>query len=84
MNVHVFKTDIDSDSLIESVKPILNSNQYISDWSIDIEDIDNVLRIVSAELLENEIIKIIKSKGFSCEALPDYSNKYNTLMTNYK
>ena len=71
MGVYVFKTDINSASLIESVKPLLNSNQYISDWSIDIEDIDNVLRIISVELLENEIIQIIKSKGFICEALPD-------------
>ncbi|MBL1280138.1 MAG: hypothetical protein COA33_007695 [Fluviicola sp.] len=53
------------------MKPLLNSNQYISDWSIDIEDIDNVLRIISVELLENEIIQIIKNKGFICEALPD-------------
>jgi hypothetical protein len=71
MGVYVFKTDINSASLIESVKPLLNSYQYISDWSIDIEDIDNVLRIISVELLENEIIQIIKSKGFICEALPD-------------
>ncbi len=71
MDVYVFKTDINSASLIESVKPLLNSYQYISDWSIDIEDIDNVLRIISVELLENEIIQIIKSKGFICEALPD-------------
>lgn len=67
----MFKTDINSASLIESVKPLLNSCQYISDWSIDIEDIDNVLRIISVELSENEIIEIIKSKGFICEALPD-------------
>ena len=71
MGVYVFKTDINSASLIESVKPLLNSNQYISDWSIDIEDIDNVLRIISVELLENDIIQIIKNKGFICEALPD-------------
>ena len=71
MGVYVFKTDIDSTSLIESVKPLINSYQYISDWSIDIEDIDNVLRVISDELLENEIIQIIKSKGFICEALPD-------------
>jgi hypothetical protein len=71
MGVYVFKTDINSASLIESVKPLLNSNQYISDWSIDMEDIDNVLRVISAELLENEIIQIIISKGFICEALTD-------------
>lgn len=71
MNVYVYKTDINSPSLIESVKPLLNSYQYISDWSIDIEDIDNVLRIISVKLLENDIIRIINSKGFICEALPD-------------
>ena len=71
MGVYVFKTDINSASLIESVKPLLNSYQYITDWSIDMEDIDNVLRVVSVELLENEIIQIIKSKGFICEALTD-------------
>lgn len=71
MNVYVFKTDINSALLIELVKPLINSYKDILDWSIDIEDIDNVLRVVSVELMENDIVQIIKTKGFICEALPD-------------
>ena len=71
MNVYVFKTDINSALLIELVKPLINSYKDILDWSIVIEDIDNVLRVVSVELMENDIVQIIKTKGFICEALPD-------------
>ncbi len=71
MGVYVFKTDINSALLIELVKPLLNSYKDILDWSIDIEDIDNVLRVVSVELIENDIVQSIKTKGFICETLPD-------------
>jgi len=71
MGVYVFKTDIKSALLIELVKPLLNSYKDILDWSIDIEDIDNVLRVVSVELMENDIVQIIKNQGFICETLPD-------------
>ncbi|WP_155179113.1 hypothetical protein [Fulvivirga lutimaris] len=51
--------------------PFLNSHPCISEWSVDTEDLDNVLRVVSTKLLEKDVIQLIQSKGFVCEVLPD-------------
>ncbi|WP_262509407.1 hypothetical protein [Urechidicola croceus] len=41
-------------------------------WTIDQEDIDNVLRIKATDNLnENVVIELIKTKGFYCDVLPD-------------
>lgn len=72
MQVLVFKTDIRSKKKVEVVKPILNNHPSIYGWSVDTQDIDNVLRIeASARLKETDIIKMVEPCGFLCEVLPD-------------
>lgn len=72
MKILVFRTDIKTDKMLEMVKPVLNNHPVISDWSVDTEDIDNVLRIeASDQLNESEVIDLIKPYGLFCEALPD-------------
>ncbi|WP_157972960.1 hypothetical protein [Aureibaculum luteum] len=51
--------------------PLFNLHPCISEWSVDTEDVDNVLRVVSLNLIENDIIQLMLSKSFVCEALPD-------------
>lgn len=71
MNVHVFKTDISSGSLVDLIMPLFNSHPNITRWSVDIEDVDNVLRVISNKEIEQEIIKIVEGNGFICNPLPD-------------
>lgn len=72
MEIFIFKTDIKTKKKINIVKPLFNNIPSIQDWSVDTEDIDNVLRIEGNNNIdENEIIQMIKTKGFSCEILPD-------------
>jgi len=71
MNVLVFKTNLSSPPLIECIAPLFNSHPCISEWSVDTEDLDNVLRVVSSKLLEKDVIQLMQSKGFVCEVLPD-------------
>ena len=71
MNVLVFKTNLGSSQLIESIAPYFNSHPCISEWSVDTEDMDNVLRVVPLSLIEKDVIQLMQSKGFICEALPD-------------
>ncbi|WP_420551410.1 hypothetical protein [Tenacibaculum aiptasiae] len=68
----IFQTNIDSEKKVQSLEPILNKHPDIFKWSIDIEDIDNVLRIEGSEnLLEKNIIDLIKSQNFQIEILSD-------------
>ena len=71
VDVRVFKTDISSATLVDLIMPLFNAHPYITDWSVDFEDIDNVLRVVSNREIEEEIIELAERKGFICYPLPD-------------
>jgi hypothetical protein len=68
-NILVFATNIKCKADKEFIIDILNKNTVIQQWSIDLEDIDCVLRIVSIILTAIDIIKIINTLGFNCKEL---------------
>ncbi|MBV7267969.1 hypothetical protein [Winogradskyella luteola] len=68
--IQIFKTNIKTKLELNSIKVLLNSNSSILNWSIDLEDIDKVLRVESQKnLSEKDVINLIKSGGFHCEEL---------------
>ncbi|WCO00948.1 hypothetical protein [Psychroserpens ponticola] len=70
IRIHVFKTNIETEADISIIKVLFNSFSKIKQWSIDLEDIDNVLRIEATKnLSQRVIIQNVKSKGFYCEEL---------------
>lgn len=72
MNILIFRTDISTQKEVKRVKPLFNERSNISQWSIDLEDIDNVLRLeVSDDVKEEDIISLVETCGFLCEELPD-------------
>lgn len=72
MEILIFKTDIGTKRKVRAVSPVLNSLPVISRWTVDTDDIDNVLRIEACgKHAEEEIIELIRSFGFQCEDLPD-------------
>ncbi|MET2984744.1 hypothetical protein [Aureibaculum conchae] len=72
MELLIFKTDIKSKKKVKSLKPVFNGNKDIINWSIDLEDIDNVLRIESTKnLSEQDVIGLVQTNGFYIKTLPD-------------
>lgn len=72
MNLLIFRTDIETKEKVETVKPFLNNHSNIVKWSIDLEDIDKVLKVKFTEdLSEKDVIKEISTHGFNCDVL-DY------------
>jgi hypothetical protein len=71
MEVFVFKTNINRLNYIERLKPVINSHNKISAWSVDMQDIDNVLRVEAELSSPHEIILLVNKAGFFCEELPD-------------
>lgn len=58
--------------MVRSIESLFNSIPTILGWSVDLEDIDNVLRIEASKgLEENDIINYLRISGFQCEALTD-------------
>tara|TARA_R110002050_G_scaffold109796_1_gene221101 strand:- start:26313 stop:26531 length:219 start_codon:yes stop_codon:yes gene_type:complete len=72
MKLLLFKTDIKTKKKVKSLQPLFSKHTIITNWSVDTEDIDNVLRIeTNQHLQESEIIDLINSSGFKCEPLDD-------------
>ena len=72
MELFIFKTDIRTKRQIKQLKPVLESNSHISRWTIDMDDIDRVLKVeTDVNSCQEELITLVKSQGIYCEELPD-------------
>lgn len=72
MKIFVFKTDIKSNLEISILAAALKNIRGIIRWSVDMHDIDRVLKIVTLDdSRESDFIKYVKSQGIYCESLPD-------------
>ena len=67
----IFGTNIKTKKDKQIISTVLNSNQAIKKWNIDLEDIDSVLRIESQSLTAEQIIKIITEQDFKCSELSE-------------
>jgi hypothetical protein len=66
----VFKTNIQHPTDIMHIHDVLNI-EPITQWSIDTDDCDCVLRVVTAAVSSEEIIQNITNKGYLCSELTD-------------
>lgn len=66
--VYVFKTDVQTAAQHQALN-VLGDLKGIRDWSIDLEDCDNVLRVVGSGIMAENIIRIMDQLGFYCEEL---------------
>jgi hypothetical protein len=69
LKIHIFKTDI---AKIDSNCPMqqtLDNHSDILQWSVDCEDVDRVLRVVSEKLKPNAIISLVTEFGHECQEL---------------
>jgi hypothetical protein len=72
MKLVILRTDIKTKKRVKIMKSVFNKHPIISKWSIDTEDIDNVLRIEAEDNLhEDEVKRLVNENGFYCEDLPD-------------
>lgn len=68
-HIQIFKTNIKTADDKIKIAAALCTMAGIEEWSVDCEDIDCVLRVVSYTLSPSEIIKLITRTGFQCEEL---------------
>ena len=68
-HILVFATNIETPSDKQKIAALLDENKNIQQWSIDQEDIDCVLRIVSDTLLAHQLIEIVNQCHFECKEL---------------
>lgn len=68
-NIYIFKTNITQIHTNCTMSKTLSEHIAILQWSIDIEDVDCVLRIVSDSLTAETIINVINDLGHECQEL---------------
>lgn len=68
-SIHVFKTNIGKITPDCTMHRTLDSHTAIQQWSIDHEDVDCVLRVVSETLQPKAIITLINELGHECQEL---------------
>ncbi len=70
-DVLIFKTDINSREAFGRIKKVLYAIPSVSECTIDFEDKDKVLRVITDKLSVNDVEKEINKNGFFCKELED-------------
>ena len=71
MDILILKTNINSKDEFLSIKRNIKKAYYINECTIDLEDIDKVLRIRGLDINPDEITSFVTNLGYYCEELPD-------------
>jgi len=67
--IGIFRTNINTQQDKNSVIGAIQSHFSVMACSVDIEDCDRVLRVVSPQLGEDAIIAFVQRMGFYCDLL---------------
>ncbi len=66
----MYKTNVQTQYQLNYIQYIFKRFKEIEQWSVDMEDVDKVLRIVQPKTVsEAEIINALRSIGINCEEL---------------
>ena len=69
MDVLVFKTSVSKPKQINKVEKLLNVVPAIKEWNFDLDDCDNILRIVANNLSPRTIQEGLRNAGIDCREL---------------
>jgi len=64
-----FKTNLNCSNCVSKVQADLDNTQGIGGWNVDTAGSDKVLTIQSEGITNDEVIALIKSKGFKAELI---------------
>jgi hypothetical protein len=68
-HILIFKTNIQTEFDKLRIKNVLDASRKVLTWSIDMDDVDHVLRVVSDSLNPQQIISVLEYVGFECTEL---------------
>lgn len=71
MEILVFKTNVSDKEEVMRLVPHMDSLDGIVRWNVDLQDKDNILRIVSASVGPRQVERRLQAAGYFCEELED-------------
>jgi len=72
MHLIIFKTSVATQQQALELQPLLNGLPLITEHNFDLDDCDNILRVVSTDLKPEVICELLDNQGFNCEALESF------------
>ena len=69
MEILVFKTSVSNVHRIQDIEPSMEVHPNIINWNVDLNDDDNILRIMANNMTGEEIENMLLSAGYFCEEL---------------
>lgn len=66
-----FKTTLNCGGCVSKVESDLDNHEGVCHWSVDTANADKILTVSSKGIDAEEVIALIKNKGFKAESLPD-------------
>ena len=71
MQILIFKTNLNNPSRIKDIENSLDAHPDIIQWNVDLNDLDNILRIVSNHISGSDVENLLLNEGYFCEELTD-------------
>jgi len=72
MHLTIYKTSVSTNKQVHQIKDLLNKLPFITQWNFDLDDCDNILRIISKDLQPQLICQLLQTEGFSCEPMESF------------
>ena len=69
MEILVFKTNLADKNCISDIEPSLDVHPNIFKWNVDLNDDENILRIIATDIAGEEVENILLNAGYYCEEL---------------
>ncbi|MEP7108100.1 MAG: hypothetical protein ABI760_08955 [Ferruginibacter sp.] len=69
MEILIFKTNLTDIKRINDVESSLDTHPDIFRWNVDLNDSDNILRIMANDIAPEEVENMLLSAGYYCEEL---------------
>ena len=71
MQRYILKTNINTSTQLHQLKTIMDKQNQVATWSIDMQDIDRVLVVNAERLKQDELLQLVNRQGIDCSELPD-------------
>lgn len=72
MYLIIFKTNVVTRQQAKELEPLLTSHPQVKEHNFDLDDCDNILRIVSTRQEPRNICHLLEQQGFSCEEMESF------------
>ncbi|MEP0986037.1 hypothetical protein [Ekhidna sp.] len=72
MKLFILKTNIQSQLQINKLRPVFQKYNHIARWTVDLDDIDRVLKVeTKVDSEQSELINLVRKQGIYCEELSE-------------